>query len=158
MIVIADSGPIISLALIDKLDLLEELYGAVYIPEAVWQELSVYIEPFHIPKVLTYREKVITLQNPNTFTGIMDPGESEAVSLYQEIQADYLLIDDKTARNIAESLSIKCLGILAVLRKAREVGLISELISLFAALLAHNRFYKKSLLNAILTEHGEAIL
>ncbi|GHV73661.1 hypothetical protein AGMMS49940_09630 [Spirochaetia bacterium] len=61
------------------------------------------------------------------------------------------MIDDKTARNIAESLSIKCLG-------TRELGLISELRSLFAVLLAHNRFYKKSLLNVILTEHGEAIL
>lgn len=35
MIIIADTGPIISLAIIDKLNLLSELYGEIYIPNAV---------------------------------------------------------------------------------------------------------------------------
>jgi len=38
-IVIADSGPIISLALIDKLELLDNLFDDIKIPEAVWIEI-----------------------------------------------------------------------------------------------------------------------
>jgi predicted nucleic acid-binding protein len=42
MLVVADSGPVISLAVIGKLDLLEIIYGATCIGEAVWQEVSRY--------------------------------------------------------------------------------------------------------------------
>ncbi len=33
---------------------------------------------------------------------LLDYGESESIILYNELQADFLLIDDKKARNIAE--------------------------------------------------------
>lgn len=39
MIVVADTTPLISLMKIDKLALLQSLFGKVYIPEAVYQEL-----------------------------------------------------------------------------------------------------------------------
>ncbi len=39
-LIIADSGPIFSLAIINKLDLLTELFGEVRIPEAVWKEIT----------------------------------------------------------------------------------------------------------------------
>jgi predicted nucleic acid-binding protein len=140
MIIVSDSGPIISLAIIDKLDLLEKLYNTVSIPEAVWQELSVYIEPFNIPQVLAYKDKVVKLESRNNFINLMDIGESEAVSLYHEMNADFLLIDDKAARHIAESFSVQCIGTLAILVKAKQLGLIPELRSLFIRLLATNRF------------------
>lgn len=38
--VISDAGPIFSLAMIDKLDLLENLFDEVFIPEAVWKEIT----------------------------------------------------------------------------------------------------------------------
>lgn len=38
-IIISDTGVLISLALIDKLDLLEKLFYKVYVPEAVRDEL-----------------------------------------------------------------------------------------------------------------------
>jgi predicted nucleic acid-binding protein len=37
MIVVADTGPIISLAVIDKLSILNSLFGNISIPEAVWK-------------------------------------------------------------------------------------------------------------------------
>lgn len=40
MIVVSDSGPLISLIKAAKLDLLRELYGEVRIPEAVYAELT----------------------------------------------------------------------------------------------------------------------
>jgi len=38
--VIADSGPIFSLAIIDKLDILNQLFDEVLIPVAVWKEIT----------------------------------------------------------------------------------------------------------------------
>ena len=39
-LVIADSGPIFSLALIGKLDILDSLFDEVKIPQAVWEEIK----------------------------------------------------------------------------------------------------------------------
>ena len=40
LLVIADTGVIISLAVIDKLSILETLFKDIYIPRAVWFELK----------------------------------------------------------------------------------------------------------------------
>lgn len=40
MIVVSDTTPLISLLKINKLDLLEKLFGKVLIPEAVFSELT----------------------------------------------------------------------------------------------------------------------
>jgi len=39
-VVIADTGPIISLALIDKLDILDKIFDEVKIANAVWEEVT----------------------------------------------------------------------------------------------------------------------
>ena len=47
-LVIADSGPIFSLALVDKLDLLVNLFDDIMIPQAVWEEISIdELKPYH---------------------------------------------------------------------------------------------------------------
>lgn len=61
----------------------------------------------------------------------MDYGESESVLLYQELNADYLLVDDKKARAIAEHLGIQCIGTIGMLSIAKERGIIRELRPLF---------------------------
>jgi predicted nucleic acid-binding protein len=158
MLVIADSGPVISLAVIDRLDLLETIYGEVCISEAVWREVSHYIDHFNIPQVKILEGKVKKLTGSNPFSGLMDSGEAEAAALYLELNAGYLIIDDRVARRIAETKGIRCLGVLAVLAKARDLNLVSALRPLFSTLLAHNRYYKKQLLNSILADYGETFL
>ncbi len=45
MIVVADTAPLNYLILIEQVDLLRVLYGEVFIPEAVWHELSAPAAP-----------------------------------------------------------------------------------------------------------------
>ncbi len=85
----------------------------------------------------------------------MDYGESESVILYEELNADYLLIDDNKARIIAESLNINCIGTLGLLLKAKQKGLINELKPLFNDLLLAGRYFSLKLLNDILQNFGE---
>lgn len=40
MIVVSDTSPVMNLAAVAQLNLLEQLYGKVFIPEAVLHELS----------------------------------------------------------------------------------------------------------------------
>jgi hypothetical protein len=85
----------------------------------------------------------------------MDYGESESVILYKELKANFLLIDDKKARNIAENLNVECIGTLGILSAAKDKGLISELKSVFEKFITNKRFYSIDLLNSILTQKGE---
>ena len=39
MIVVCNSSPLIALAKIERFDLLKSLFGRIYIPEAVWEEV-----------------------------------------------------------------------------------------------------------------------
>lgn len=39
-LVIADAGPIFSLAILNKLDLLNNIFNSIQIPEAVWKEIT----------------------------------------------------------------------------------------------------------------------
>ena len=40
MLIVSDASPLISLALLDKLDLLDRLFNQVFVPEEVYRELT----------------------------------------------------------------------------------------------------------------------
>lgn len=158
-LVIADAGPIFSLAIIDKLELLNQLFDEIKIPKAVWEEITwdkstefyTKIEQFFKPKVLN-------IKGFNDLTFTMDYGESESVILYKELNADFLLLDDKKARKIAENFDIVCIGTLGILSVAKSKGLIKELRPVFKTFLEKNRYYSLKLLNKLLVKHDERVI
>jgi uncharacterized protein len=155
-LVISDSGPIFSLGVIDKLEILDALFEEIYIPVAVWEELTRDKTTVHYDRIFTYfKDKVRGISGFNELTFIMDYGESESVILYKELNANFLLIDDKKARDIAENFGIQCIGTIGVLSSAKKKGIINELRPIFRELLLNNRFYSVKLLNAVLAKHGE---
>jgi predicted nucleic acid-binding protein len=85
----------------------------------------------------------------------MDYGESESLILYKELNADFLLIDDKKARKIAENFEINCIGIIGLLSIAKDKGLIGKLKPVFETFLQNKRFYSIDLLNTVLVSKGE---
>ncbi len=110
-VVIADAGPIFSLALIDRLDLLEVLFGNIFISPAVWREVTSDPTTGHHQRIFDFfHDRVCPIKGANELSFITDLGESEAITLCKETEADFLLIDDKKARRIAETLGIKCIG------------------------------------------------
>lgn len=102
-----------------------------------------------------FKPKVTNIKGFNELTIVMDYGESESVILYKELNADFLLIDDKKARKIAENFDIKCIGTLGILSVAKDKGLINDLRPIFKILLKKNRYYSIKLLNKLLERHNE---
>jgi predicted nucleic acid-binding protein len=158
-IVIADSGSIFSLAVIGKLEILSALFNSIRIPSAVWEEITLNkkTELYQIIH-LFFQDKIQKITGFNELTFLMDYGESESVILYKELQADFLLIDDKKARKIAESLGINCIGTIGLLSVAKEKKIILELKPLFDTLLQNKRYYSVELLNTILVRHKESTI
>src|ERR1035437_5415082 len=131
-LVIADSGPVFSLALIDKLDILTDLFDDIRIPQAVWNEITFNKSKQDYRKLYNFFiDKTCQISGINELLFVMDYGESESLILYKELKADFLLIDDKKARRIAESLDIKCIGIIGLLTIAKDKGIIEKLKPLF---------------------------
>lgn len=127
MIVVSDTTPLISLLKIERLDLLEKLFGQVLIPKAVFYELTAD-ERFGF-EADQIREKnyiiVKAVKNPESAnilkraTGL-DQGESEAIVLTDESNADILLMDEAKGRSVSLQMGFKVMGTIGILMAAYE--------------------------------------
>lgn len=127
MIVVSDTTPLISFLKIERLDLLEKLFGDVLIPEAVFQELiadgrfkqeadQIKQKQFIIVQPIKNPESVSVLKRA---TGL-DQGESEAIVLTDEMNADILLMDEAKGRAISAQMGFRIMGTIGVLIAAYE--------------------------------------
>jgi predicted nucleic acid-binding protein len=120
IIVVSDTSPIISLALLDQLELLTTLFTEVYIPFAVWEELTEARLTENLPKIQAFfKGKVKQIQGENYLFPFVDYGEAEAMLMSKEIQVAYLIVDDKRARDLVLHVSAR----LAFYIEQRKKGL-----------------------------------
>lgn len=132
MIVVSDTTPLISLLKINHLELLEEVYGTVIIPRAVFSELTsnkdfqAEAETISGAKFIECREiSDTTALNILQRVTLLDLGESEAIILAQELKADVLLMDESKGRKVAKQLGIPLSGALGVLIDSFDIGLLT---------------------------------
>lgn len=123
MIVVADTGPLRYLILIEHADVLSSLYGRVVVPPAVLRELSQERTPKLVRRWLSNRPAWLSVQAPREaleFSGsVLGAGEREAIVLAVELSA-VLLMDDRDGRREAERRKLAVLGTLRVLSDAAE--------------------------------------
>ena len=117
MIVVSDTTPLISLLKIERLDLLEKLFGKVLIPQAVYTELTVD-ERFKLEAEQLKQNEFITVCPVKNMDSVsilkratgLDQGESEAIVLTDEVKADLLLMDEAKGRTVSNEMGFKIMG------------------------------------------------
>lgn len=135
MITVSNTSPISNLAMIGRLELLRSVYGAVVLPKVVRCELEklghaaaqAAIHDAEVAGWLT--TEFVSDQGEGIARALseeLDPGEAEAIALALERQGR-LVMDELDGRSVARRLGIPVRGVLWVLRKGKEVGLISSL-------------------------------
>lgn len=129
MIVVSDTTPLISLMKIGHLNLLEKYFGEVHIPEAVFHELTSNNRFSHEAEQIKncefiYVQKVQdqkAVEILRRATGL-DLGESEAIVLSDNMQADLLLMDEAKGRDVAEQMGIRIMGTVGLLVASYQSG------------------------------------
>jgi len=155
MILIADSSALIALAVVNKLDLLEKLFGQVYVPRAVYNEVS-HQRKGKSEKLANYcKDKVLDIASDVNLNITLGLGESEAIILYKEKNANFLLCDDKKAKKFARNFGVNVIGSLGILLKAKEEKLISELTPLIERLKISQIFIDDKTCELVLRMAGE---
>ena len=126
MILVADCSALIALSICNCLDILEQIFGQVLVPEAVYFEATQPNKKQALQLKLYLEDKVrkVDMKNYVLLDGFADAGETEAMLLYKQIHADKLLIDDQRGRNVAKINHIETIGSLGVLLVGKQRGLI----------------------------------
>ncbi len=141
MIVVADAGPLIALAQIGYFNLLRSLYGELRIPSAVRDEVvtSGRGRPGGVEVSGAAWIHVVGVRDTTAVQLLrerLDAGESEAIVLAIELEADLLLIDEARGRRVAEARGLNKTGTVGTLIAAKKRGLISAVTPLLDELRA----------------------
>jgi predicted nucleic acid-binding protein len=153
MIVVADSGPLHYLILLEHIELLRRFYGKVLVPEPVAGELSAAAAPAVVRdwmrKAPTWVDvRPVPSDAVAMITDDLDLGERAAIALAETMHADLLLIDEAAGRAEAKRRHLRVTGTLGVLRAGAEQGLVN-VPDLLERLKGTSFYLDETLLNAV---------
>ncbi len=130
-LVVADTSPLLNLALIDRLELVREQFSSVVVPEQVWSELmdgedgvetlrTVHDEG--VIEIVSLEETPLVAE----FRRNLDRGEAAALAYAIEADADLVLLDEREARQTARRHGLSMTGVIGIL--LREYGSDTDLL------------------------------
>lgn len=148
-VIIADSSSLIALSNINELDILQKVYGQITITPEVENEFGEGIPHWIEIEEVTDKQKIALLELE------LDRGESSAIALAIEKENCLLVIDEKKGRSVAKKMGIKMTGLLGVVIKAKELGLIEKVSPVIEKLESVDFWISKTLKENILRKVGE---
>ncbi len=160
MKVICDAAVLIGLAKIGKLNLLEKLFGKIYIPGGVYNEVVIKgrgrigAKEIDQAKWIS-KTKVKDRTAVNLLFSEFGQGESEVLILGKELKADWMIFDDARARTAAISAGYRVMGLAGVLLLAKQRNLIEYIKPLFDELVDKNFRLSDKIIKTILEKAGE---
>ncbi len=158
--VVCNSSPLIHLARIGKLELLRDFFDEVLIPEAVYRECVIEGKDKDDARKIKNATwlRVIGIKNVDlnkALNTVLDEGESEALALALQEEADLILLDDYEAREFARIYGLTITGTIGVLLKAKHSGRISNLAETLEKLRETGFWLDENLYSEILRNTGE---
>jgi len=125
--IVCNAGPLISLARIDRLDILPALYDEIVVSPAVHREIT---NDDSLPGARALAEadwlKLVEVRDRGALEHLsssLDAGEAETLALARELRST-AAIDEKRGRRFAEELGISQTGTVGILLTAKRRGLI----------------------------------
>ena len=122
MLIVSDTSCITNLIQINQLNLLHAIYTQIIITPVVKKEL----QQFHLLSDTDIEALNLAIQTPVNIVAVnqlmlqLDAGESESIILAEELNADFLLVDERKATKIANERGLTTIGILGVILLAKQ--------------------------------------
>lgn len=157
MKVVSNTTPIIWLASINRLDILEKLFGEIIIAEAVYSEIKAK-QGYGYEQVDSHFINVQRIQGQlykNFLLTQLDLGEAETIILAKELTADFVIIDENLGYRFANNVGLTAIRTLSLLLKAKEKGFITEAKPLLDDIIDKGRWYSNTVYRSFLAKAGE---
>jgi predicted nucleic acid-binding protein len=158
-VVVLDAGPLIHLDELGSLGLLTDHFELL-VPDAVWNEVEHHRPALFVSSSLHFRRTTPRGAPSPSLAAIstlypLHRGETQALQIAMEYQADMLLTDDTAARLAANQLRIPVHGTLGIVLRAARTRQLSarEVVDLLRALPERSTLHvRPSLLREIIAE------
>lgn len=126
MIVVSDTTPLNYLILLDSADVLPAIFGRVHAPSSVMNELAHPRGPESVRAWAVSPPGWLTVRDPTHPEPALrfGPGETAAIALAEELNADFILMDERKGSREALGRGLRVAGTLVILEQAGARGLL----------------------------------
>lgn len=158
--IISNTGPIIAFSLLDRLDILKNLFSEVWLSREVDREiraggekrwgLESYCKASWI--------KVCRLQNEidPLLQAVLDKGEASVIQLARESANPWVLIDERKARKIARTVfHLEVIGTAKILIEAKKRAFLKSAFEALSTLRKSGYWLHSDIMDFVLRETGE---
>ena len=157
-VIVSNATPIIAFSRINRLDLFQQVTGAIIIPQEVEKELYGHrrtdVPALNRSNWIKVR-KVKSQADVELLLPSLDKGEAEVIVLSKELGAGLIIIDELTARKVAIMMGLPVIGAAGLLMHAKRTGLIKEVKPLLDDMILKGIRYKESFYREVLKSIGE---
>lgn len=138
-IAVSNSSPLIYFAKVGRLEIIRSVFGKVFIPEKVFEEVVIKGKELNISDAFIVERAVGTwiikekikpeidveyhFLDTNARLGL---GEKEAIKLCKQLNARYLIADDREARRVSKILNIVPVGTCSIIVKCYRQKIITR--------------------------------
>lgn len=162
MTVVCNATPLINFAVINRLDVLQAAFGQIFIPQAVYDETTgsgfpgsqVVLQAITSGWLQVRPVSNIAIAIPP----ILDNGEREAINLALETGERQILLDEREARQVAQSFGLQVIGTLGILLLAKNQNIIPQVRPLLDSMIDLAQYWvNAALYQQVLQQAGEVV-
>jgi len=149
-VVISDTSTLIILDKIQRLDILQKVYGKLVTTQEISKEFG-----YNLPKWITVVD-VADKKYQKVLETQVDKGEASAIALAIEYDDALIILDDLKARKLAKKLSLNITGTLGIIYKAKQMSVIKEVKPLILELQKTNFRISSKIIEEFLILNNES--
>lgn len=157
---ICNTGPLVALSMIDRLDVLQNLFEIVAVPEEVHMEI---LEGGTTGAGLANYRKVkwIKVMKPSVpldplLKTSLDVGEAAVIGLAREMSVNIVIVDERKARKIARAVyGLNVIGSARILVEAKKHGLLNNVGAALQSMRDGGYWIGDSIVGMALQQAGE---
>ena len=157
-LVVADTSPLFYLLSIDRIDVLPQLFGTIFVPDAVHKELCHPLAPALVREWAAQLPPWVEVVGVDSLDDAMlrplGAGERAAITLALSMPADLILIDERKGTQVTIKKGFDVTGTLGILGLAARRGLVN-LAGSFAQLKGTNFRYRQEIMDELLDQQAD---